>query len=129
ASLNSIIFSYNSGYLATDSRDRTVMLWDLSNGACAMCVLVLRGHEESINSAVFSHDDRYIASVSDDETVRVWELANGTCIHVLRGHRDSVHSVTFSPDSRYISSATSRSIRIWDISEANRCVQAIRVGV
>ena len=45
--LQAIQFHPNSNYIATGSTDRTVRLWDISNGNC---VRVMTGHKVTIPS-------------------------------------------------------------------------------
>ena len=70
--IKSICYSPDGNKIVSVSDDKTIHIWDASNGAL---LLTLRGHSE-ITSVTYSHDGSYILSGSKDGTIRVWN-ANG----------------------------------------------------
>ncbi|KAH8723314.1 hypothetical protein GQ44DRAFT_774162 [Phaeosphaeriaceae sp. PMI808] len=51
----SVAFSHDLTRLASTSHDKTVKIWDTSNGACLQ---TLEGHSKSVGSVAFSHDPK-----------------------------------------------------------------------
>ena len=118
--VSSVSFSPDGERIASGSWDKTVRVWDASNG---MELTVLRGHQSPVASVCFSPDGRKIASGSgdpngtptEDDTVRVWDVDYKAELAVLRGHEKAVESVHFSPDGRRIASASKdKTVRLWD---------------
>lgn len=78
----SVVFSPDGTRIMSGSEDKTVRIWDASNGACLQ---TLEGHSYSINSVVFSPDGTRIASGSLDSIIRIWDASNGVCLQTLKG--------------------------------------------
>jgi serine/threonine protein kinase len=70
--VTALAFSPVGSWLATASRDRTVILWDTATGRET---LTLRGHTDDVTCLCFSPDGCRLASGSRDRTVRVWDIA------------------------------------------------------
>ncbi|TQS32992.1 hypothetical protein Golomagni_06678, partial [Golovinomyces magnicellulatus] len=71
-----------AGFMATDSRDRSIKLWD-GQGTCFATFV---GHSNWVNALAFHPGGRYLLSVSDDKTLRCWDLSlNGECTYKLEG--------------------------------------------
>ncbi|CAG8888278.1 unnamed protein product [Penicillium egyptiacum] len=85
--VSSVVFSHDSRLLASTSDDKTLKLWDATNG---QCLQTLEGHSYRVKSVVFSHDSRLLASALLDKTVKLWDATNGQCLQTLEGHSHSV---------------------------------------
>src|SRR5262249_55415498 len=92
--------------------DRTVWVWDASNGKQ---LRTLTGHQGTITCVAFSPDGRRLVSSArawdavarrSNGEIRVWDLSNGRVLLALRHPPDLVRpmapvlSVAFSPDGK-----------------------------
>lgn len=123
--VNSVAFSHNyqsnrnsitteRAYLATAGDDRTVKIWDVSNGQIRHS---LSGHREAV-TALSTAPNGYLASASRDETAKLWEPLSGELLHTFQGHTDGLTSIAFSPNGQQLlSSSYDKTARLWDVQK------------
>ena len=83
-------FSPSGELLATGSEDKTVKLWNPTDGNLEH---TLEGHDREVKFVVFAPDGKTLASLSIDKTVRVWDTVTGSCRHTLKcisGEKDKM---------------------------------------
>ncbi|KAI8964719.1 WD40 repeat-like protein [Daldinia sp. FL1419] len=95
---NECIYSlqYNSEYLVSGSRDRTLRIWNLRTRRLIRAPL--RGHQGSVLCLQFDSDpeEDLIVSGSSDSDVILWKFSTGEIIQRLKkAHRESVLNVKF----------------------------------
>jgi WD40 repeat protein/subtilase family serine protease len=113
--VNSVAFSPDGSLIASGSRDATIKLWRVSDGAL---VRTLTGHTDLVRSVAFSPDGSLIASGSGDATIKLWRVSDGALVRTLRGHTSGVSSVAFSPDGSLIASGSwDATIKLWRVSD------------
>src|SRR5436305_1144849 len=69
-----VAFSPGGKWLASASRDKTVILWDVDS---RMPIATLKGHKDAVSGVAFSPDGKRLASASWDQTVILWDLDLG----------------------------------------------------
>lgn len=109
--------------VATAGQDKTVRLWDGTNGQMKF---ELKGHTDTVETVAFSPDGARLASSGADKTVRLWNVAEGKELKNLGTHDGTVYSVAFSPDGQYLASAGSGKdnlIKIWSMKELKEVKQ------
>lgn len=107
-----VAWSPDGTSIASGSWDKTVQVWDASNGKQ---IYIHRGHVTSVPAVAWSPDSRRIASASVDGTVQVWDAATGMHTQTFHGHNSYVYTVSWSPDGKYIASGgNDRKVHIWD---------------
>lgn len=115
--------SYNGRYIASSSKDPTVLIWHFSPPATFSVARTLSGHTEPCLCIAWSLDDEYVVTASSDRTIRLWSLLEDNAIRVFAKHREPVTSVAWLHDSRhFVSAGFDRCIYLWHVdgSEVHR---------
>ncbi len=96
--------------VATASSDRTVRLWEPSDGTFR----VLNGHTSDVYRCGFSRDGQRLVTASQDATVRVWDVAGGREITTLAAGRDPLYAALFVPqEEQIVSIGDDGKLRMW----------------
>ncbi|KAG2599884.1 hypothetical protein PVAP13_5KG500500 [Panicum virgatum] len=116
----------NSPFIVSSSRDKSLLVWDLSNPVQAagdgtttadygVPFRRLTGHSHFVQDVVLSSDGQFALSGSWDGELRLWDLSTGLTTRRFVGHDKDVLSVAFSVDNRQIvSAARDRTIKLWN---------------
>jgi WD40 repeat protein len=130
-----VAFSPVDAILASGSGDRSIILWDTTNGK--PLGHPLNGHISAVTCLSFSPDGRILASGGFDGTVRLWDVRTRNELGVpLRGHRiDLAHvplrvtSVAFSPDGKLLASAgADNAVVLWDVDPTSWETVALKIA-
>src|SRR6266436_3762564 len=109
--VTAVTWSPGGTQIATASYDKTVRVWDASQGSS---IITYRGHWDRVQAVAWSPDGRRIASASEDKTVQVWDVPSGVLAFAYRSHTGKVLAVAWSPDGRRIASGSEdKSVQVW----------------
>jgi len=112
----SVSISPDGKILASGSIDKTIKLWDVSNGS----LIHTLSSYYAILSVSFSPDGKILASGSRDGTIKLWNVSDGSLIRTLSRNNDVVTSVSFNSDGNIIASGSSdKTIKLWDVSDGS----------
>src|SRR5437763_953006 len=82
--VSSLVISPDGQTLISASSDRTIKIWDLTQGKE---VRTLSGHDPAgITSLAVSPDSQTLVSGTAGRIIRIWDLAQGKEVHTLSGH-------------------------------------------
>ena len=108
-----LAFSPDGTYLASGSRDTTVLISDTTSNDES---ITLRKHTGRISVLAFSPDGKMLASGSTDKTVQLWDTATGEPIITFTGHLNRIRALAFSPDgTTLVSGSADDMVRFWNI--------------
>ncbi|MEU3601563.1 hypothetical protein ABZ714_22995 [Streptomyces sp. NPDC006798] len=99
------------GTLASVSRDRRLLLWDMRR---MVRTVELSGHRTWLRAVAFSPDGQVLATAGDDRKVVLWERGAVRPSAVLSGHAELVRSLDFGPGGRtLVSAAADGRVVLW----------------
>ena len=106
--------------LASGSKDRTVRLWNITNGAAVGTPIT---HATLVNRVAFSPDGKWLASGSGlqkptgaNGTIIISEVATGQIVDRLSGQVGQIRGLAWHPDCRSLASASrDGTIWLWDL--------------
>jgi WD40 repeat protein/energy-coupling factor transporter ATP-binding protein EcfA2 len=99
--------SFDERFMATSSDERTVSVWQLSNGQQIATLL----HRDLVRAITFRPDGRFLFTATNG-TVAIWDTKNWQQIASLP-HQVGVQKVTLSPDGRILIIVDNGFVRLW----------------
>jgi WD40 repeat protein len=116
--VRAIAMSPDGSTLISGSRDRTIKIWNLTNGQLQGR---LAGHELTVTALAISPNGQIIASGSDDETIKLWDFHTGEVRYTLKTYaeeaRKEIACLVFSHDGQILySGSAGGSTYYWDVN-------------
>ncbi|XWX01790.1 hypothetical protein V2A60_009819 [Cordyceps javanica] len=105
---------FDSRYLVSGSRDRSMRVWDVQTGRLARAPLV--GHHGSVLCLQFDADpeEDLLVSGSSDSNVFIWKFSTGELLQrITRAHKESVLNVRFDKKI-LVTSSKDKTIKIFN---------------
>jgi WD40 repeat protein len=104
-------------WLASAGNDKSIILWDASDGSR---VRTLTGHTLNVWSIAFSPDSKSLVSGSFDHSVKLWHVDGSTPPQTFAGPAQAVVGVAFSPDGRFIAGCgDDAKVRLWRVTDGS----------
>ncbi|MFJ9647625.1 hypothetical protein [Streptomyces sp. NPDC101206] len=111
--VSQVAFSPDGRTLASVSRDRKLILWDVQG---RRRTAALTGHATWLRTVAFSPDGRTLVTGGDDNNLVLWDMMTLKPAATLSGHTDQVKKLVFGPDGRTLASASADgTVILWDL--------------
>lgn len=107
------VYSPDSRYVLTTSREAKVGVWDASTGKLYHTLEGVSGRQLALS---MSPDGAYVAVGYENSSIVIWRISDRQPLHVIKGHEGPVTNVEFSPDSQYLATVgKDGAIRVWEV--------------
>jgi len=112
-----VAVSCSGKYLASSSKDKTIIIWDAQSRPKFKISSVLIGHAEACSYISWSPNDKFLATASNDRTVHLWRPGHTEPSYkAFAKHTESVTSVGWFHDSlHFVSAGFDKNIYMWSV--------------
>lgn len=125
----------SSDEIVTASKDKTIRVWNLTNGLEKRKILgqIGLGSDGTIGAIALSPNKNYLVvggNLSSAEkkysVIRVYDYQSGKLLKLLKSHVDIIHDVKFSDDNKYlISSSQDKTVKVWNVEKDFELVDTV----
>ena len=113
--------------LAAGGCDRSVRVWDISNGAVnAQLEQTIENHADWVLGVALAADGKHLLTCSRDKTAKVWDLAAKESVLTFPDHQAPVFGVAVKADSKVgFSAGTDKQLRMWNATGDGKQIKAL----
>ncbi|KAI3616667.1 wd domain-containing protein [Moniliophthora roreri] len=106
-------WSHDGRYLASASKDKTAIIWQINESGDWEDYKLLRDHPYAVGCLAWSLDDKILLT-SSENFIKLWVTSTGVCTRTLDEHTETVTALSWLPDgSGFLSAALDRKIIQW----------------
>ncbi|KAJ4887698.1 transducin family protein / WD-40 repeat family protein [Raphanus sativus] len=111
-----LAFSNDGKYLASSSKDKTAILWEMDADGKFTQRHKLVGHEKPVVAVLWSIDDQQVITCGENEVIKRWDAGSGQCIGSYgRVGVGSVSCGWLHDGSGIIGAMSDRRIYLWSL--------------
>lgn len=108
-------FSHNGKFLASASRDKSAIIWNVQDGLVEP-LHFLTGHSKETSFLSWSPTDEYLITAGGDNVVRLWNTQTGEQLTDCAKHTNAVTTLAWMPDGKhFVSGGLDKKIYMWDL--------------
>ncbi|KVH98434.1 WD repeat-containing protein 26 homolog [Cynara cardunculus var. scolymus] len=109
-------FSHNGKFLASSSRDKSAIIWEVNLDGKVSLKHRLLGHKKPVSSVSWSPNDDQILTCGVEDVIKRWDVISGECLCVYQKNDLGMVSCCWTPEGdRVFSGATDKSVIMWDL--------------
>lgn len=96
--------------MVSASGDKTVKVWNITNGAC---IATLSGHQSSLVKVSWINLGLQIVSASVDGIVKIWNLKKQACVNTIQMHEEKIWGLDASSDKYILTGGGDSTLKLW----------------
>ncbi|KAG2284467.1 hypothetical protein Bca52824_055687 [Brassica carinata] len=111
-----LTFSHDGKCLASSSKDKTAILWEMDAEGKFTQKHKLVGHEKPVVAVLWSHDDQQVITCGENEVIKRWDVGSGQCVQTYgRVDVGSVSCGWLHDGAGVIGAMSDRRIHLWSL--------------
>lgn len=108
-----VSFSNNGLYLASASKDHSVIVWSVKDDFSVLHRLA--DHQQPVAFVAWSPDDDLLLTCGRDDKIKLWNSKTGVCVRTMNQHKDAVGVVAWMPDGNsFLSASMDKLTILWN---------------
>jgi len=105
-------FSHSGRYLASASKDKTVIIWSMQSKPTV--THHLKAHTDCVSYVAWSKDDKWLLSAGNDLVVKLWDTASGALLRDFTRHSEPVTAMAWlDEEGRFVTGSYDKQLITW----------------